>query len=161
MLGTGIFIAALLVALFCGVAATGAADFATLPFEQKLKLALAGDRKAQAAPGLAYEKGTQTKVDKLEAAKWYRMMADWGSIDAQFKLARIVSEDLPGLKKNSAIQWYRKASASNSAHAGGSAISAIDKAKSITIEADLSSPPLPPRTPKCLARKSLTPRRSK
>jgi hypothetical protein len=40
MLGTSIFIAALSVALFCGVAAAGAEDFATLSLDQKLKLAL-------------------------------------------------------------------------------------------------------------------------
>jgi hypothetical protein len=93
-----------------------AEDFAKLSLDQKLKLALAGDREAQTALGLAYENGTQTKVDKLEAAKWFRMAADQGSIDPQFRLARIVSEDLPGLKKNPELAAKLYESAARQGH---------------------------------------------
>ena len=54
-----------------------------IPFEKRLKLAAVGDEDAQLSVGLAYETGTKAKVSKTEAAKWYRMAADQGNIEAR------------------------------------------------------------------------------
>ena len=72
----------------------------TLPFSKKLKLAKVGDEDAQMAVAAAYENGTDTILSRREAAKWYRLAAQQGNIEAQFRLARIVHDGDEGLKKS-------------------------------------------------------------
>ncbi len=68
-----------------------------LPFSKKLKLAKVGDEDAQMAVAVAFEQGSDTKLDIAEAAKWYRKAALLGNIEAEFRLARIVSKGAKGL----------------------------------------------------------------
>ena len=72
----------------------------TLPFNKKLALAKAGDEEAQIAVANAYVSGKGTKLNKVEASRWYGRAADKGSADAQYKLATLFHEGAPGLKKN-------------------------------------------------------------
>ena len=68
-----------------------------LPFSKKMQLAKAGDPDAKMAVGEAYESGTEAKLDPAKAAKWYREAALEGNVEAQFRLAKLVSKGAPGL----------------------------------------------------------------
>jgi uncharacterized protein len=87
-----------------------------LPFAKKLKLAKAGDEDAQVAVANAYEAGTDTDVNKVEAAKWYRKAADQGNIEAMFRLARIVGEGAQGVKKSPELAAKLYESAARQGH---------------------------------------------
>ena len=69
-----------------------------LPFAKKLQLAKAGDAEAKMAVAEAFELGQGTKVSAVDAAKWYREAALAGNLDAQFRLAKLVSSGAKGLK---------------------------------------------------------------
>jgi len=69
-----------------------------LPFAKKLQLAKAGDPDAKMAVGEAYEKGQGVLSSGSNAAKWYREAALVGNVEAQFRLAKLVSTGAPGLK---------------------------------------------------------------
>jgi uncharacterized protein len=69
-----------------------------LPFAKKLQLAKAGDPDAKMAVGDAYEKGDGVPLSGSKAAKWYREAALVGNVEAQFRLAKLVSKGAPGLK---------------------------------------------------------------
>lgn len=82
-----------------------------LSFSKRLKLAKVGDDEAQLSVGIDYEEGNSVEADAQEAAKWYRQAALLGNLDAQYRLARLVSKGGPGLNKNQtmAIQLYEAA----------------------------------------------------
>lgn len=82
-----------------------------VPFDKRLKLASVGDEDAQLSVGLDYETGDKAKVSKTEAAKWYRMAAEQGNIEAKFRLARLLQEGEGGVKKDlkTAVSLYQKA----------------------------------------------------
>jgi hypothetical protein len=111
-----ILVAAALIAMS---AAGLAQSLDQLPFAKKLKLAKVGDEDAQVAVAMAYETGSDTKLDAAEAAKWYREAALQGNVEAQFRLARIVSKGAKGLKQDypTAIKLYEAAAAKGHAPA--------------------------------------------
>lgn len=90
-----------------------------IPFEKRLKLAAVGDEDAQLSVGVAYETGSKAKVSKTEAAKWYRMAADQGNMEAKFRLARLLQEGEGGVKKNldEAAKLYQEAAAAGNIEA--------------------------------------------
>ena len=88
-----------------------------LPFAKKLKLAQVGDEEAQMAVGLAFENGVDTKQDKAEAAKWYRKAALTGNLDAQFRLANIVSKGAKGLTRDMGVAVKLYQTAADKGHA--------------------------------------------
>jgi uncharacterized protein len=94
----------LALALSVGAGQSYATDTALtkLPFAKKLKLAQAGDPDAKMALAEAYEQGQNTKVDPVKAAKWYREAALVGNVEAQFRLAKLVSKGAPGLNADKA-----------------------------------------------------------
>ncbi len=68
-----------------------------LSFAKKMKLAKAGDEMAQLAVAMHFELGTETKKDAQQAARWYREATLKGNIEAQFRLARLISKGAKGL----------------------------------------------------------------
>jgi TPR repeat protein len=94
----------------CAPLATGQ-TLEKIPFEKRLKLASVGDEDAQLSVGVAYETGDKAKSSKTEAAKWYRMAADQGNMEAKFRLARLLQEGEGGVKKDlkTAAKFYREA----------------------------------------------------
>lgn len=111
---TAVVLAGLLVG---GAPAIAQQPLDALPFSKKLKLAKVGDDEAQLAVAIAYEEGKAVEADAQEAAKWYRQAALLGNLEAQFRLARLVSKGGKGLTKNQAmaIQLYEAAAKSGSA----------------------------------------------
>jgi TPR repeat protein len=82
-----------------------------LPFDKKVKLARAGDEEAQMAVANAYATGEGVKKSPIQAARWYRLAAQRGNAEAQFRLARIVHVGARGLDRNPelAAQLYEAA----------------------------------------------------
>src|SRR4030042_465 len=110
-------LASLFVALMLSGASVAFAEtLSELPFSKKLKLAKVGDEEAQMAVAAAYEQGGEAKKDIAEAAKWYREAALAGNIEAEFRLARLVSKGAKGLNKDlkTAAKLYE--AAANSGH---------------------------------------------
>ena len=109
---SSLFVALLLSSASLAVAET----LSDLPFSKKLKLAKVGDEDAQMAVATAYEVGGETKKDIAEAAKWYRQAALAGNVEAEFRLARLVSKGAKGLTKDlkTAAKLYE--AAANSGH---------------------------------------------
>jgi len=66
-----------------------------------------GNVDAQAALGLAYEKGTGTEKDMAEAAKWYLAAAENGHPVAQFNIAAMLAAGT-GTERNPvhAYKWF-------------------------------------------------------
>jgi TPR repeat protein len=93
-------ISALSIALLLAAASAHAQSLDTLPLDQKLRLAKAGDEEAQIAIARAYESGVEVPLDEAQAAIWYRKAADRGNPVAMFGLARIISKGAPGLEKS-------------------------------------------------------------
>jgi len=92
------FLCSLLLCVILDNASFAAAETLNdLPFAKKLKLAKVGDEDAQMAVASAYEQGSEAKLDVAEAAKWYRKAAILGNVEAEFRLARIVSKGAKGL----------------------------------------------------------------
>jgi uncharacterized protein len=93
--------ARLVVLALLGFAATAAfaadSSLDKLPFLKKMQLAKAGDPDAKMAVAEAYETGAETKLDPAKAAKWYREAALTGNVEAQYRLAKLVSKGAPGL----------------------------------------------------------------
>jgi uncharacterized protein len=89
-----------------------------LPFAKKLTLAKVGDEDAQLAVGADYESGAAGSKDLAEAARWYRQAGLQGSVEAQYRLARIVAKGAKGLKQDypTALKLYQAAAGKN--HAG-------------------------------------------
>ena len=68
-----------------------------LSFAKKMKLAKAGDDTAQLAVAIHYEEGIEAKKDAQQAARWYREATLKGNIEAQYRLARLISRGAKGL----------------------------------------------------------------
>ena len=68
-----------------------------LSLAKKMKLAKAGDDTAQLAVGMHYELGLEAKKDAQQAARWYREATLKGNIEAQYRLARLISKGAKGL----------------------------------------------------------------
>lgn len=93
-----------LVGMLLGVALAVAQ---TMPLEglslaKKLKLAKAGDDQAQLAVGMHYEAGIEAKKDAQQAARWYREATLKGNIEAQYRLAKLISKGAKGLTADKA-----------------------------------------------------------
>jgi uncharacterized protein len=92
---------AIVVLLFLSLAATtgfaeGTVD--SLSFAKKLKLARAGDQEAQISIGSDYENGANAaRKDAIEAARWYREAALAGNVEAQYRLAKLLTAGAPGI----------------------------------------------------------------
>ncbi len=68
-----------------------------LSFAKKMKLAKAGDDTAQLAVAMHYENGLEAKKDAQQAARWYREATLKGNIEAQYRLAKLISKGAKGL----------------------------------------------------------------
>jgi uncharacterized protein len=88
-----------------------------LSFVKKMRLAKAGDPDAKMAVAEALEIGKDTKVNIVQAAKWYREAALTGNYEAQFRLARLVEKGAPGLKADKPTAIKLLQSAANHGHA--------------------------------------------
>jgi TPR repeat protein/S1-C subfamily serine protease len=88
---------------------------ATNEFDQLRALANSGDASAQYRLGHAY----YHRLDRAEAAKWYRMAADQGNADAEHELGSMYARGL-GVERDEAeaAKWYRKADESYRKAAG-------------------------------------------
>ncbi len=88
------------------------AAFEGLSFIKKLKLARAGDDLAQLSVALDYENGLNSaRKDVVQAARWYREAALLGNVDAQYRLAKLVSGGAPDLPQDlgSALKLFQSA----------------------------------------------------
>lgn len=88
-----------------------------LPFVKKMRLAKAGDAEAKMAVAEALENGTDTNVNIVQAAKWYRDAALTGNYEAQFRLAKLVYKGAPGLKADKPTAIKLLQTAANQGHA--------------------------------------------
>ena len=68
-----------------------------LSLAKKMKLAKAGDDQAQLAVGIHYETGLEAKKDAQQAARRYREATLKGNIEAQYRLAKLISRGAKGL----------------------------------------------------------------
>ena len=77
-----------------------------------LENARAGIVSAQVKLAGCYAEGRGVRVNRREAAKWYRAAADRGNVTAQCHLGRCYEKGW-GVKKSEleAVEWYRKAAA--------------------------------------------------
>jgi len=82
-----------------------------------LKNAEAGIVSAQVKLAGCYAEGRGVRVNRREAAKWYRAAADRGNVTAQCHLGRCYEKGW-GVKKSEleAVEWYRKATAQGDAY---------------------------------------------
>lgn len=79
-----------------------------------LHAASTGNADAQAALGLAYEKGTGTEKDLAEAAKWYLFAAENGHPVAQFNIgAMLAAGNGTELNRVHAYKWFNLSAASS------------------------------------------------
>lgn len=88
------------------------AAFEGLSFIKKLKLARAGDDLAQLSVALDYENGLNSaRRDVVQAARWYREAALLGNVEAQYRLARLVSGGTPDLPQDlgAALKLFQSA----------------------------------------------------
>lgn len=83
--------------LVCSAWAQDVMPLEGLSFAKKMKLAKAGDDTAQLAIGIHYEQGIEAKKDAQQAARWYRESTLKGNIEAQYRLARLISRGAKGL----------------------------------------------------------------
>ncbi len=87
--------------LFFALSASHAVAASTvegLSFSKKLKLARAGDQEAQISLGYDYEFGANTtQKDAVEALRWYREAALTGNVEAQYRLAKLLTSGAEGI----------------------------------------------------------------
>ena len=96
-----------------GMAAYNARDYATA-FRKFLPLAQAGDRNAQDALGLMYEKGQGITQNYKKAVKWYRLAAKQGNFQAQYDLGLMYANGHGvGQDDVRAFMWINLAAAGN------------------------------------------------
>ncbi len=88
-----------------------------LPFDKKLQLAKVGDPDARMAVAEAYEKGDGVTLSAADAAKWYREAALSGNMEAQFRLAKLVSKGATGLKSDKPTAYKLYLAAAQKGHA--------------------------------------------
>lgn len=90
-----------------------------VPFAKKLKLAAVGDEDAQLAVAEAYEAGSDGAItNPVEAAKYFRLAALQGNVEAKFRLARIVAKGAKGLKQDWPTAFKLYQDAAGKGHAG-------------------------------------------
>lgn len=111
-----VFVSLLTALVFALSPVAVAETLSELPFSKKLKLAQVGDEEAQMAVASAYESGREAKKNIAEAAKWYREAALAGNIEAEFRLARLVSKGAKGLTKDLVTAAKLYEAAANSGH---------------------------------------------
>lgn len=88
-----------LLLLITSVALAQTSALEGLSFIKKLKLARAGDEEAQLSVAGDYELGAnEARKDPIEAARWYRQAALAGNVEAQFRLAKLITKGAPGLQ---------------------------------------------------------------
>ena len=83
-----------------------------LSFIKKLKLARAGDDVAQLSVALDYELGQNAaRKDAGQAARWYRESALLGNVEAQYRLAKMVSGGAPEVAQDlpAALKLFQSA----------------------------------------------------
>jgi len=82
-----------------------------------LENAKAGIVSAQVKLAGCYAEGRGVRVNRREAAKWYRAAAERGNVTAQCHLGRAYEKGW-GLKKSEleAVEWYRKAAVQGDAY---------------------------------------------
>ena len=82
-----------------------------------LENAKAGIVSAQVKLAGCYAEGRGVRVNRREAAKWYRAAAERGNVTAQCHLGRAYEKG-SGVKKNEleAVEWYRKAAVQGDAY---------------------------------------------
>jgi uncharacterized protein len=90
----GVFLA---LAVFCQPVVAQSIPLEGLSFVKKMKLAKAGDETAQLAVAMHYEQGLEAKKDAQQAARWYREATLKGNIEAQYRLAKLISKGAKGL----------------------------------------------------------------
>ena len=74
--------------------------------------ALKGNENSAFNLGYMYQHGVGLKVDHVQAAKWLKISADLGDVDAMIELGLIYEDgELPGDPNAQALPWYRKAAA--------------------------------------------------
>lgn len=79
-------------------------------FSQRIELAKKGDKRAQYKLGIAYLRGSETKVDIPESIKWFTKAANQGYVKAMNKLGKIYYLKKAGDKKQKkAVKWFIKA----------------------------------------------------
>lgn len=83
--------------VLCQVALAQSIPLEGLSFVKKMKLAKAGDEQAQLAVAMHYEQGIEAKKDAQQAARWYREATLKGNIEAQYRLAKLISKGAKGL----------------------------------------------------------------
>lgn len=78
-------------------------------FADKLKKAEAGDARAQAQVGYAYQEGKEVDEDQKKAVFWSRKAADQGDKEGQYYLGRCYKRGM-GVEKDDvqAFYWYKK-----------------------------------------------------
>ena len=81
-----------------------------LEIAELLSNAQNGDAESQYKLANAYETGEGLKQDYVEAAKWYRKVAEQGNVVAQYVLGKLYKNG-KGVKQDyaEAAKWYRKA----------------------------------------------------
>ncbi len=87
-----------------------------VPFDKKLKLAEVGDEEAQMAVASAYEQGQAHEKEYCRGREMVSAGRPQGNIEAEFRLARLVSKGAKGLTKDlqTAAKLYE--AAANSGH---------------------------------------------
>jgi uncharacterized protein len=110
-------IAAICWATACSTAFAVDPALEKLSFAKKYQLAKAGDPDAKMAVAEAYETGVETKLDPAKAAKWYREAALVGNVEAQYRLAKLVSKGAPGLSADKPTALKLLQSAAKLGHA--------------------------------------------
>jgi TPR repeat protein len=77
-------------------------------------LAVKGDARAQHALGRNYEKGRGVSRDFSEALRWYRLAADQGHPDAQYRVSAAYALGVGGVSRDldESAKWLHKAAES-------------------------------------------------
>jgi TPR repeat protein len=88
----------LLYVLLAASAVSAASTVEGLSLDKKLKLAKAGDQEAQISLGYDYEFGANTaSKNAIEALRWYREAALTGNVEAQYRLAKLLTSGAEGI----------------------------------------------------------------
>src|SRR6185312_336824 len=86
------------------------AELTPQQFQEVERKASHGDRTSQAILAIAYEQGIHVVQNDSEAVKWYRRLAEGGSVDAQNRMGIFCQEGRGAPQSYSeAAEWFRKA----------------------------------------------------
>lgn len=101
--------AALIVCLL-GLTNANADTLFDAQFKERVKLANEGNKRAQYKLGIAYLRGSETKVDVTKAIHWFTKASEQGYTKAMHKLGMIYYLNKAGSKnRKHAFKWYLKA----------------------------------------------------